>query len=194
MSAPPPRTLQARPLAAFTLLELLLVITILGVLGAVSWRVIVNDLQRARLNAVSQEFVDWVESIRKAALRTQGGCQITVVNLSNAVGGTQLASVQNLNANDPPCSPSTTFNYRAATSSGQLSSAATNLVFTLTPRGTILGANNTSLPADVEVRLALQGISQLRCLRLSGLLGTTQIGSNNTSGNVGTSCTNWGRF
>lgn len=83
MNARPPRTLQA-----FTLLELLLVITILGVLSVVSWKVIVNDLQRARLNAVSQDFVDWVEGIRKAALRTQGGCQITVVNLTNASSGT----------------------------------------------------------------------------------------------------------
>lgn len=190
MKARPPRSLQA-----FTILELLLVITILGVLSVVSWKVIVNDLQRARLNAVSQDFVDWVEGIRKAALRTQGGCQITVVNLTNASSGTQLASVQNLNANDPPCAPSTTFLYRAATSSGQLSSAATNLVFTFTPRGTILGAtSNTALPADVEVRLALQGISQLRCLRLSGLLGSSQIGSNGTTGNVGSSCTSYGKF
>lgn len=92
--------------------------------------------------------------------------------------------MQNLNANDPPCSASTSFLYRAATSSGQLSSSATNLVFTFTPRGTILGASNAALPADVEVRLALKGISQLRCLRLSGLLGSSQIGSNGTTGNV----------
>lgn len=189
MNGRPPRTLQA-----FTLLELLLVITILGVLSVVSWRVVVNDLQRARLNAVSQEFVDWVESIRKAAQRNQGGCQITVVNLTNAAGGTQLASVQNLNANDPPCAPSTTFVYRAATSGGRLSSSTNSLVFTFTPRGTILGAGNAALPADVEVRLALKGISQLRCLRLSGLLGSSQIGSNGSTGNVASSCNSYGKF
>jgi hypothetical protein len=35
--------------------------------------VITNDLHRSRLNAVSFDFASWVESIRKAALNTEGG-------------------------------------------------------------------------------------------------------------------------
>jgi len=87
---------------AYTLLELLMVVAVLSVLATASWRVITNDLHRSRLNAVGFDFASWVESIRKAALNTEGGCEISVANLSEAADGTQLASVRNLNANAPP--------------------------------------------------------------------------------------------
>ncbi|MFM7466061.1 MAG: type II secretion system protein [Cyanobium sp.] len=37
---------------AYTLLELLMVVSVLSVLATASWRVITNDLHRSRLNAV----------------------------------------------------------------------------------------------------------------------------------------------
>jgi Tfp pilus assembly protein PilE len=191
--APPPRAPWSAP--AYTLLELLMVASVLGVLATASWRVITNDLHRSRLNAVSFDFASWVESIRKAALNTGGGCEITVANLSQAADGSQLASVRNLNANDPPCSKNrTTFLFQASATNEQLSSEATTAVIVFTPRGTILGAGSQPLPDQVEVRLALRSISNLRCIRLSGLLGALQIGSHSQTSNVGTSCTSYARF
>jgi ABC-type molybdate transport system permease subunit len=76
----------------------------------------------------------------------------------------------------------------------QLSSQATTTVIVFTPRGTILGANSQALPNAVEVRLALSSIDQLRCIRLSGLLGALQIGSHSTTSNVGVTCTAYARF
>ncbi|MFM7466060.1 MAG: hypothetical protein ACKO28_11445 [Cyanobium sp.] len=141
------------------------------------------------------DFASWVESIRKAALNTDGGCEITVANLSQAADGTQLASVRNLNANDTPCSKNrSTFLFRASATAEQLSSEATTAVFVFTPRGTILGASAQALPDQVEVRLALRSINNLRCIRLSGLLGALQIGSHSSTSDVGTSCTAYARF
>jgi hypothetical protein len=67
-------------------------------------------------------------------------------------------------------------------------------VIIFTPRGTILGAGSQALPDQVEVRLALQSITQLRCIRLSGLLGALQIGSHSSTSDVETSCTTYARF
>ena len=180
---------------AYTMLELLMVVSVLSVLAASSWRVITNDLHRSRLNAVGFDFASWVESIRKAAQTTQGGCEITVANLSEAADGTQLATVRNLNANDPPCTKNRpNFLFSAAAANEKLSSQATDSVIIFTPRGTILGAGSQALPDQVEVRLALQSITQLRCIRLSGLLGALQIGSHSSTSDVETSCTTYARF
>lgn len=188
-------TSRPAPIApAFTLIEILMAVSILGVLAAGSWRVIQNDLQRSRLNAVSMEFAAWVESIRKAAQRTQGGCEISVSNLANAADGTLLASVRNLRADDSACATNGRFLFQAPSRDGRLSSRATNAVFTFTPRGTILGAGPQALPDQVEVKLALKGISQLRCLRLSGLLGALQLGANSTTADVSSNCTAYARF
>lgn len=188
-------TSRPAPIApAFTLIELLMAVSILGVLAAGSWRVIQSDLQRSRLNAVSLDFAAWVESIRKAAQRTQGGCEISVSTLNNAADGSQLASVRNLRADDSACATGSRFLFRAPSRDGRLSSRATHAVFTFTPRGTILGAGSQALPGQVEVKLALKGVIQLRCLRLSGLLGALQIGTNSTTADVNSSCTAYARF
>lgn len=180
---------------AYTLLELLMVVSVLSVLATASWRVITNDMHRSRLNAVSFDFASWVESIRKAAQNTGGGCEITVANLSQAPDGTQLASVRNLNANDPPCSKNRSkFLFQASAKNEQLSSQASATVIVFTPRGTLLGAGSQALPNQVEVRLALRSINSLRCIRLSGLLGALQIGSHSQTSNVGTPCTAYARF
>ena len=177
MTPSPPAPRPPWSASAYTLLELLMVVAVLGVLATTSWRVITNDLHRSRLNAVGLDFASWVESIRKAAKTTQGGCEITLANLSDAADGTQLASVRNNPdfRNDPPCAQGrSTFFFRAPSMHEQLSSQATTTVIVFTPRGTILGANSQALPNAVEVRLALSSIDQLRCIRLSGLLGALQ--------------------
>jgi prepilin-type N-terminal cleavage/methylation domain-containing protein len=182
---------------AFTLFELLVVVGVIAVLSTASWRVITNDLHRSRINAVGMDFASWVESIRKAAKNTQGGCEITVANLSEAADGAQLASVQNNPSfhDDAPCAKGrSTFLFRATAMNERLSSQATAAVILFTPRGTILGANAQALPDQVEVRLALKSINNLRCIRLSGLLGALQIGSHSTTSDVGVSCTAYARF
>lgn len=180
---------------AYTMLELLMVVSVLSVLATASWRVITNDLHRSRLNAVGFDFASWVESIRKAALNTEGGCEISVANLSQAADGTQLATVRNLNANDPPCTKNrSTFLFQATATNELLSSQATSAVIVFTPRGTLLGAGSQALPDQVEVRLALKSINNLRCIRLSGLLGAMQIGSHSSTANVATPCTAYARF
>lgn len=186
------RTAPSAP--AFTLIELMMAVSILALLTAGSWRVIVNDLHRARLNAVSQDFTDWVEGIRKAALRTQLGCEVTVKTLSSASDGAELASVRNLQSGDSPCAATPRFLYRSTSADGRLSSRATTALFIFTPRGTVLGSGNQALPDQVEIRMALKGVAQLRCLRLSGLLGAIQIGANSTTADLGTACTAYGRF
>lgn len=181
----------------YTLLELLMAVSVLGVLATASWKVITNDLHRSRLNAVGMDFASWVESIRKAAKNTQGGCEITVANLSEAADGAQLASVQNNPSfpADPPCAKGrSTFLFRPTANNEKLSSQATAAVIVFTPRGTILGANAQALPDEAEVRLALKSINNLRCIRLSGLLGALQIGSHSTTSDVGVSCTAYARF
>lgn len=182
---------------AFTLFELLVVVGVIAVLSTASWRVITNDLHRSRLNAVAMDFASWLESIRKAAKTTQGGCEITVANLSMGADGAQLASVQNNPGfpNDPPCAKGrSTFLFRPTANNETLSSQTTAAVIVFTPRGTILGANGQALPDQVEVRLALKSIDHLRCIRLSGLLGALQIGSHSTTSDVGTSCNAYARF
>jgi hypothetical protein len=42
--------------------------------------------------------------------------------------------------------------------------------------------------------LALKSINNLRCIRLSGLLGALQIGSHSSTANVATPCTAYARF
>ncbi len=188
---------------AYTLLELLMVVSVLGVLATASWKVITNDLHRSRLNAVGMDFASWVESIRKAAKNTQGGCEITVANLSEAADGAKLASVIKLDATDPTkeddsapyCAKGRSeFLFNASSNGERLSSKTTTSVVVFTPRGTILGSGSQALPNQVEVRLALKSIQNLRCIRLSGLLGALQIGSHSSTADVDDSCTTYARF
>jgi Tfp pilus assembly protein FimT len=179
---------------AFTAIELLMAAAITLILTASGWRLIRNDLDRARLNAVSLDLAAWLEGIHTTAQRTQGGCTITVATLSTAADGTQLASVSNLDPSDRPCSNRPVFSFQATSRADQLSSNPTTSSFTYTPRGTLLGTGGQALPNQVEIRLALTGIDSLRCIRLSGLLGALQVGANSSTSNLQTECTTYARF
>jgi len=146
-----------------TLPELLMVITIIGVLMALGIDSGLREWRREKVNKVAIELAGWLENARRAALRGES-CSITINtgNLSDA-GTLATASCMArfplvINNNDASIAYSIT---------------APTTQFSFTPRGTLFPSD-----ANVSITIALnpdQGVA--RCVAVQGLLGTISPGT-----------------
>ena len=177
--------------AAFSLAELMVVVAVLAIVASLSLNTFGHDWRRAKLTSTAQEWAAWFELVRKAALRTESGCLITVSALAAQPSGTAVAVASNLGANESTCAAEPTLRFLAPSQGDAINTAITSSSLIFTPRGTILGAGAAALSSGWELRLSLSTTDALRCIRLSGLLGAIQIGSNNTTSNVSSSCTDY---
>lgn len=148
-----------QPSQGMTLPELLMVITILGVLVGVGVDTGIKEWRREKVNKVAIELAGWLENARRAALRGDS-CTVTVTTGTLNDGGT-LATATCLtkwplviNNNDANI--------------GYTISAPTTS-FSFTPRGTLHPSD-----AAISVTVAHQGVS--RCVAVSGLLGVISPG------------------
>ena len=183
--------------AGFSITELLVVIAIIGLINGLSIAFSSGSWQRERVNAVAVGLAGWLEEVRSNALRqtsadpASGGCVISLppppatTPPSNAAAGTILASVS-----PASCASSSTFAIPGVSNgTDRYAIATTNAsTITFTPRGSVTSSS------DAVVNIHLQGSRQLRCVRVSSILGLIRIGNNSEATSSAASCSDYTRF
>lgn len=168
----------------------MVVIAIIGLLNGLAVAFTGGEWQRERVNTVALGLAGWLEEVRGNALReisadpAAGGCVVSVSSLSNAVAGTSLASVV-----PTTCASTASFVITGVSSGGDRYDTATNAgTITFTPRGSV------TTSTDAVVKIFLRGSRQLRCVRVSAILGLVRVGSNAAASSSADSCTDYSRF
>jgi len=161
-----PMTRRLRPFPSnqrgMTLPELMVVVTIIGVLLGVGIDSGLREWRREKVNKVAIELAGWLENARRAGLRSDG-CTVSIVPGTLTDGGTLATAT---------CMPSWPLVIITNNSAIRYSIAATTTSFSFTPRGTRYPSD-----ADITVSIALspdEGVG--RCVAVQGLLGVISPG------------------
>lgn len=185
-SPPRPR----RQPGGFSLLELMVVVAIIGLINGLTIALTGNEWQRERVNSIAVGLAGWLEQVRGNALRqtsadpAAGGCVVTVASLSNAAAGSTLATVS-----PSSCADEASFVIPSVGGSAdRYDSASSAATITFTPRGSVTSSS------DAVVRVLLRGSRQLRCVRVSAILGLVRVGSNGAASSTADTCTDYSRF
>lgn len=175
--------------SAFSLVEVMVVVVILGVVTSIAMAGFNFVLRRERINAVALETAGWLEEVRNQAARrvdddlSAGGCVITLSPSSSMTSGASLATAESA------CGSRDSTLRIPADLGGTVSASSTNgnsIIFT--PRG--LWIADPPVSGALEIRMVLDGGGPLRCVRISATLGSIDIGSANAS-SLGASCTDY---
>lgn len=174
----------------FSLTELLMVIAIIGLINGLTVAFTGQEWQRERVNAAAIGLAGWLEEVRGQALRETsdtpdaGGCVVSFATLNHAPAGSTLATVS-----PGRCAASASFLIPAVTNSHDRYTTTTNATtITFTPRGSVTSSS------DAVVNILLVGSRQLRCVRVSAILGVVRIGSSSTANSSADTCTNDSQF
>ena len=197
---------QFRAIGAFTLIELLLVVVIVGIMSSLVISFSLSILRRERVNSLALRFAGWIEEVRNLSARRVGsgmateGCAITFSVPSSAlVAGAQLAIVSPAGAAADTCAPRDgglvfrdgkfvipsdlegSFSFKVVRTN--TSTTVSNLIFT--PRGTVgLAADSSGLitsSGEFTIKLLLNGKGPMRCLRVSETLAVVDLAAVNTT-------------
>ena len=189
--------------AAFTVLEILVVVGILGVLSSVIIASGTKSLQRSKINAVAVELAGWLTAIRA---KNENGCYVDYVgtsNKSNSVRNWQInptglfsSGAQVLTFRTPadcsdPSGAQDGFRLPANVGGGYRLRLFDPIIFS--PRGTTAMANNATNETDY-IRIFHAGSGLLRCIRIRYWTGIIEIGSNSKATTIADPCTSFDRF
>jgi prepilin-type N-terminal cleavage/methylation domain-containing protein len=175
--------------SGFTLIELMVTMVIIGIITGISVASYSSFLQRERINAVVTSLASWLNTISAQPDKLGYTCSISI-RTGTLAAGSELASVT-----PADCSTESSLNLPSIGQTSTVTVAATTQTFYFTPRGAFTTSPTTSnANTSVTIRMSLAGASPLRCVRLSGALGTTSLGQNSSTGNVSTDCTVWSRI
>ena len=191
--------------AAFTVLEILVVVGILGVLFSVIIASGSKSLQRSKINAVAVELAGWLTAIRA---QNENGCYVDYVGTTN-----RFNSVRSTPINPPRLfsSGAQVFTFRTPADCSDPSGAQVGfrlpanvgggyrlrlydpIVFS--PRGTTAMADNaTNETGPNYIKIFHANSRLLRCIRIRYWTGIIEIGSNSDAGSIDNLCTSFDRF
>ncbi|MFM7086072.1 MAG: hypothetical protein ACKOXO_03645 [Cyanobium sp.] len=178
-------------MGGFSYAEVIIVIAIIGMINGLTIAFTSSEWQRERVNGVALALGGWLEEVRGNALRktsattTAGGCVVTLSSLSGARSGTDLATVS-----PADCATSSTLlipgvagnpdRFNIASSNGG--------TITFTPRGSVTATS------DADIRILLAGSGQMRCVRVSAILGLIRVGSNSAATTTADACSDYSHF
>ena len=190
--------------AAFTVLEILVVVGILGVLSSVIIASGSKSLQRSKINAVAVELAGWLTAIRA---KNENGCYVdyvgTTTNKSNIVRNVQInppglfsSGAQVLTFRTPadcsdPSGAQVSFRLPANVGGGYTLRLFDPIIFS--PRGTTAMADNATNETDY-IKIFHAGSGLLRCIRIRYWTGIIEIGSNSKATTIADPCTSFDRF
>lgn len=180
--------------SGFTVVEVLVVVAVLSIVATIILGTMGGDWRRAKLTSTALDWASWLELVRKAAQRTESGCMVTVSPLSSQPADTTVAVVSNLGAGESTCAADPTLRFLAPSVGDLVSTTATTPTLIFTPRGTILGPGSSALASGWELRFSLSSTDAMRCIRLSGLLGAMQIGSNSSTAVLSAGCADYSSY
>ena len=181
---------------AFSMLELIIVVSLVGMVAAIGISEANRSLQRSKVNEIALELAGWFESL-KTNTTVDVSCQATfrgTPGQANAFSSRDILYVieSNRQANTAALAdkaPSCT-NYIQSFRLG-LSNISGNFLidspasFQFTRRGTLIAADAN----DIRIFFQIAPNSfLLRCLRPSLLLGSFRIGSNSAATNTDATC------
>jgi len=182
--------------SAFSILELIIVVGLVGVVAAIGISQANRSLQRSKVNEIALELAGWFESL-KTNTTVDVSCQATFRGTPGQTtafsSGTILYAIEsNRQANTEALAdkaPSCT-NYIQSFRLG-LSAISGNFLidspqsFQFTRRGTLIAADAN----DIRIFFQIEPNSfLLRCLRPSLLLGSFRIGSNSAAADTNATC------
>ena len=151
----------------FSLAELMVAITILGVLSAIAIDSSIKDWRREKVNKVAIELSGWLENARRASLKGEA-CTVTINTGTLAENGTLATAT---------CMSRWPLQIALQDANSSFSITASTTSLTFTPRGSVHPGSGT-----INIGIALNpdlGIS--RCVAIQGLLGEIGIGKGNSS-------------
>jgi prepilin-type N-terminal cleavage/methylation domain-containing protein len=168
---------------AFTMVELMITVAVIGILGSVAFASSQVFLRRDQANAAAAELVGWLEAMSGRA-GAYGPCTVQLTTANGLAPGATFATLQ---SGDSRCTaqanlalPATDGNrtYNVAVTGGS------SVVFT-TRGGAV--ANGV----EAVVKISVNNQLPLRCVRIG--FGTISTGINNATGDVTQTCTTWER-
>ena len=195
-----------RSKAAFTVLEILVVVGILGVLSSVIIASGSKSLQRSKINAVAVELAGWLTAIRA---KNENGCYVDYVgttNKSNNVlppkqinpsglfsSGAQVLTFRTPADCSDPSGAQVGFRLPANVGGGYTLRLYDPIIFS--PRGTIAMADNATNETGTNyIKIFHAGSGLLRCIRIRYWTGIIEIGSNSNATAIANNCSSFDRF
>jgi type II secretory pathway pseudopilin PulG len=178
-----PQTLSPCKASGFSIIELAVVLFILLIASTVLIPISRSSYQRDVLNQAISSLEGWLLEVSRSPDQTGQTCVVTFTTGGPLTRGSQIASV----------SPSTCANPSTVTlptTQGQsFSVGASSATVSFTRRSAITSTSN------VEVRVAVTGLTAMRCVRILGISGLVRMGRHNTSStvnnNTGQLCNEW---
>ena len=194
--------------AAFTIIEILVVIAILAVISSLAFASGSRSLERSKIDAVAIELAGWLTAVHanndNDNAEASAGCYVDYVAASDksatavsttAIDHTFSAGDVVFAIRDPAnCfAASSSFRMPSNVGSGYQMRIYSPIIFSV--RGTMALAGNdaaASNASDIKIYNANTGL--LRCIRVYYLIATVEIGSKSNAGSLDDQCSSFDAF
>lgn len=176
----------------FSLFEIMIVISIIGILASQSISIYQSNLRAADAHLLTRELAAWLSEIAMVPEQLNQNCTVTLYPSTSLNPGASMAMVT-----PTSCAAESTLLVPGHKRLLSYRLGATATSWTYTRRGALStdSTNIMSTNTDLIIRVSVNGESPLRCLKVSGTLGLIRFGRNDSSGDISntTSCSNWQR-
>jgi len=178
----------------FTLLEVIIAISVITLISAVSFDASSRSLNRSRVNAVAIELAAWFQTIRTSGVDTAycsvifNPDQVTLAQAPTRAAASRVFSRGNRVYSVEPAGCSGQPNFLIPDSvDGNTFTIWSNPLFQFTQRGNVVQTASNSVVRN-DVRILMVGTRLLRCVRTFDSVGLFRIGSNSDAAGVGADC------